>query len=376
MTRVNTQSRFIELFGEPLHNTKHWAQQRLDSLGILERGVSKARPRNASYLMDGPYPLVQTGEVANCDTYITDYLATYSEAGLAQSKLWPSGTLCITIAANIAKTGILTFDACFPDSIVGFIPNQNVDIIYIYYWFKSVQSFLEDLAPSTAQKNINLGILSQMQVILPPLKEQKLFTSFVQQADKSKFNDFKSRFIEMFGGIQNGTQWPIKKLSNLCYLINGYAFKSSKYSNSGYSVIRIANVQKGYIDDSDRVCYPFELKSEFEDSILREGDILISLTGNVGRVGVVTKKLLPAALNQRVQGLRIKDEHVIDRGFLFNILNLDDFESLCVENSSGSAQLNLSTIWVREFPIICPSLDRQREFSAFANQADKSKYLS
>ena len=186
----------------------------------------------------------------------------------------------------------------------------------------------------------------------------------------------KSRFIEMFGGIQNGTQWPIKKLSNLCYLINGYAFKSSKYSNSGYSVIRIANVQKGYIDDSDRVCYPFELKSEFEDSILREGDILISLTGNVGRVGVVTKKLLPAALNQRVQGLRIKDEHVIDRGFLFNILNLDDFESLCVENSSGSAQLNLSTIWVREFPIICPSLDRQREFSAFANQADKSKYLS
>ena len=185
-----------------------------------------------------------------------------------------------------------------------------------------------------------------------------------------------SRFIEMFGGIQNGRKWPLKKLSEICHLVNGYAFKSALYSNEGFSVIRIANVQKGYIDNSDRAYYPVPFEKEFKDSILQKGDILISLTGNVGRVGVITDKHLPAALNQRVQGLRLRKGIPMSNDFLFCVLNLDEFESLCIENASGSAQLNLSTIWVRNFQIICPPFDKQREFTQFANQADKSKYLN
>jgi len=183
-----------------------------------------------------------------------------------------------------------------------------------------------------------------------------------------------SRFIEMFGGIQNGRKWPLKKLSEICHLVNGYAFKSALYSNEGFSIIRIANVQKGYIDNSDRAYYPVSFEKEFKDSILQKGDILISLTGNVGRVGVITDKHLPAALNQRVQGLRLRKGIPMSNDFLFCVLNLDEFESLCIENASGSAQLNLSTIWVRDFQIICPPFDKQREFTQFANQADKSKF--
>lgn len=183
----------------------------------------------------------------------------------------------------------------------------------------------------------------------------------------------KSRFIKMFGGIQNGIKWPLKKLSEICHLVNGYAFKSSLYSDEGYSVIRIANVQKGYIDNSDRAYYPVSLEKEFRDSILEKGDILISLTGNVGRVGVITDEHLPAALNQRVQGLRLRKGVPMNNDFLFCVLNLDEFESLCIENASGSAQLNLSTIWVRDFQIICPPFEKQQEFTQFANQADKSK---
>ena len=181
------KSQFIEMFGDPINNSKHWDLIPLASLGRLERGVSKARPRNAPDLLGGPYPLVQTGEVANCETYITSYNSTYSEKGLAQSKMWPAGTLCITIAANIAKTGILTFDACFPDSVVGFIPNDSVDLIFVHHWFRAVQQHLEELAPSTAQKNMNLAVLSSLTVISPPLLEQQLFSSIVNQADKSKY---------------------------------------------------------------------------------------------------------------------------------------------------------------------------------------------
>ncbi|MBR7172062.1 MAG: restriction endonuclease subunit S, partial [Prevotella sp.] len=181
------KSQFIEMFGDPVKNDKNLGQKNLSALGKLERGVSKFRPRNAPELLDGPYPLVQTGDVANCDIYITNYNSTYSEIGLRQSKLWPSGTLCITIAANIAKTGILTFDACFPDSIVGFIPDKDVDILYIHFWFKMIQQHIENLAPSTAQKNINLSVLSNLKVICPPISDQKKFSKILEQADKSKY---------------------------------------------------------------------------------------------------------------------------------------------------------------------------------------------
>ncbi len=181
------KSQFIEMFGDPIENTKRWEQKRLNDLGTLDRGVSRARPRNSPDLLGGPYPLVQTGEVANCETYIKEYLSTYSEKGLAQSKMWPEGTLCITIAANIAKTGILTFEACFPDSVVGFIPNDEVNLLFVHHWFKAVQHHLEELAPSTAQKNMNLGVLSNLKVISPPRVHQDRFASMVKQADKSKF---------------------------------------------------------------------------------------------------------------------------------------------------------------------------------------------
>ena len=98
-----------------------WEERHLDDLGLVARGRSRHRPRDAAYLYDGPYPFVQTGDVKHADLYLTSYSQTYSEAGLEQSKLWLQGTLCITIAANIAETAILGFDACFPDSVVGFV---------------------------------------------------------------------------------------------------------------------------------------------------------------------------------------------------------------------------------------------------------------
>ena len=131
--------------------------------------------------------MVQTGEVTAAELYITCYESTYSEAGLAQSKMWPKGTLCITIAANIAQTAILGFNACFPDSVVGFLAGDNVKQIYIHYWFGFFQKILEEQAPQVAQKNINLRILSDLQVMVPPMELQDQFVAFVEQSDKSKF---------------------------------------------------------------------------------------------------------------------------------------------------------------------------------------------
>ncbi|MDU5071426.1 MAG: restriction endonuclease subunit S [Streptococcus sp.] len=189
---ILVKSRFNEMFGDPVLNDMGWEIETLDKVGTIGRGVSKYRPRNASELFGGIYPFIQTGDVANSGNYIVDYHSTYSEFGLKQSKLWDKGTLCITIAANIAKTSILAFDSCFPDSIVGFIPGERTNNMFIHYWFSYFQKMLESQAPESAQKNINLKILSELKVILPPLALQNEFADFVAQADKSQLAIQKS----------------------------------------------------------------------------------------------------------------------------------------------------------------------------------------
>ena len=180
------KARFVEMFGDPISNSHDLPLKTLSELGELGRGVSKYRPRNAPELLGGKYPLIQTGDVANANLYIYDYNSTYSEVGFLQSKMWKKGTLCITIAANIAKTAILMFDSCFPDSVVGFNSNCNTNNIFIHYWFSFFQAILEKQAPESAQKNINLKILSELKVIVPPIELQTQFADFVKQVDKSR----------------------------------------------------------------------------------------------------------------------------------------------------------------------------------------------
>jgi type I restriction enzyme S subunit len=95
--------------------------------------------------------------------------------------MWPAGTLVITIAANIGKTAILTFPSCFPDSMVGFIPGEKVLVDYVRQWLVTMENRLEEAAPQMAQKNINLKILSELTIPVPPLPLQKEFAARVTE---------------------------------------------------------------------------------------------------------------------------------------------------------------------------------------------------
>lgn len=177
---------FYDMFGDPVTNEKGWEVRKLGDIGELARGISKHRPRNDPKLLGGRYPLIQTGDIANAGLYINKFKQTYSELGLLQSKMWDRGTLCITIAANIAKTAILGFNACFPDSIVGFKPDKFTNIIYIYTWFQFFQKVIEEQAPESAQKNINLRILNDLNVVSPPLDLQNKFAAIVTKIEEQK----------------------------------------------------------------------------------------------------------------------------------------------------------------------------------------------
>ncbi len=192
---------FLDMFGDPVTNPKGLEIQKFGNVGTLDRGKSKHRPRNDPILLGGKHPLIQTGDVANSRGYIKIFSSTYSDVGLQQSKKWPVGTLCITIAANIAKTGILTFEACFPDSVVGFIPGDKVTTEYIQHWLKFLQKTLETSAPESAQKNINLEILRNLSLPLPDKRLQEKFSRIVNGVLNTENNLDNSLSEDLFNAL-------------------------------------------------------------------------------------------------------------------------------------------------------------------------------
>ncbi|QDT34820.1 restriction endonuclease subunit S [Thalassoglobus polymorphus] len=167
---------------------KGWEEKNLADVAItFGRGKSRHRPRNDKSLYGGQYPFIQTGEIRNADHYVTEYSKTYNEIGLAQSKLWPAGTLCITIAANIAETAILTFDACIPDSIIGLVcdpTKANADYVeYLLQFFKTV---LQSQGKGSAQDNINMGTFERNEFPFPSISEQERIVEVLSTLSEQK----------------------------------------------------------------------------------------------------------------------------------------------------------------------------------------------
>ncbi|WP_276750680.1 restriction endonuclease subunit S [Treponema succinifaciens] len=166
------------------------------------------------------------------------------------------------------------------------------------------------------------------------------------------------------------SEWKTVRLGDVCEILNGYAFKSDKYVDSGIRVIRITNVQKGFIEDNSPAFYPITEKETLKDYELHENDLLISLTGNVGRVALLSKEMLPAALNQRVGCIRIRDKNLLI-SYLFTFLNSDKFESDCIYSARGIAQKNMSTEWLKNYLIPLPPIEVQIKIANNLNTCSK-----
>jgi type I restriction enzyme S subunit len=165
----------------------HWEARRVKQATRILRGKFSHRPRNDPSFYDGPYPFIQTGAVAQADKFITSYKQTLNEKGLSVSKLFPSGTLVMTIAANIGDVAILTFEACFPDSIVGFVPAGKLNRDYLYFVFRCMKGELLREAPVNTQGNLNVERIGTMWMPLPPLLEQEKITKYIE-SETTPFN--------------------------------------------------------------------------------------------------------------------------------------------------------------------------------------------
>ena len=169
-----------------------WEWKTLDQLGSVSRGRSKHRPRDDESLYSGIYPFIQTADVKRSNFYITEYSQTYNERGLAQSKLWRAGTLCFTIAANIADSAILGIDACFPDSIMGFIPYEGVsDVRFVKYCFDVLQQQCKQISQGATQDNLSWEKLSTIKFPAPDYKTQQKIADILSAYDNLIENNQK-----------------------------------------------------------------------------------------------------------------------------------------------------------------------------------------
>ncbi len=161
-----------------------WTLSTLGELTTLERGRFLYRPRNEPRFYGGDIPFVQTGDVVRSGGRIREYTQTLNNDGVTISRVFPAGTILITIAANIGFTGILQFDSACPDSLIAITPDARLDTEFLEYWLRTQQAEMDRLAPKGTQKNINIQFLSPWPVAVPPFDEQREVVAILNAIDR------------------------------------------------------------------------------------------------------------------------------------------------------------------------------------------------
>ena len=307
-----------------------WRPMKLDELGKVGRGKSRHRPRNASFLYGGPYPFFQTGDIKAADFYLTDYSQTYSEEGLAQSKLWNPGTLCITIAANIAESAILGVEGCFPDSVVGFVADPSkADAHFIKYYLEILKIQMQNVSHGSTQDNLSVEKLLSFDFLVPSLPMQQRIAGILLAYDELIENSqrrikilesmagalYREWFVHFrfpghesvplvpsaLGDIPQG--WEVIKLKDMCRLTMGQSPKSEFYNETGEGIA----FHQGVTDFGDR--FPSDrLFCTTDGRIAEVGDILFSVRAPVGRLNIANKKI---CLGRGLSAIRHNQNHQV-----------------------------------------------------------------
>ena len=307
-----------------------WEKKTLDQLGSVSRGKSKHRPRNDPKLFGGQYPFIQTADVKNANFYITEYSDTYNETGLAQSKRWDVGTLCITIAANIADTGILAIPACFPDSIIGFIPYDGIsDVRFVKYCFDMLQQDCKQISQGTAQDNLSWQKLSTIEFPAPPIETQRRIVDILSAYDDLIENNrkqiklleeaaqrlYKEWFVDLrfpghehtkiVDGVPEG--WRIRVVSDFGEVITGKTPSTSKpeYYDGNIPFVTIPDMHNTIFPLSTAKYLSEQGANTQKNKFLPPNSVMVSCIATVGLVNIVSEQ---CQTNQQINSVILKDE--------------------------------------------------------------------
>lgn len=361
-----------------------WEYVTLDKLGSVSRGKSKHRPRNDKTLFGGKYPFIQTADVKAAGLYLTEYTETYSDKGLAQSKLWPAGTLCITIAANIADTTILGIDACFPDSVMGFIPFEGVsNVKFVKYAFDILQRNCKKISQGTAQDNLSWKKLSTIKFPAPDIeiqnkivsilsvyddliennkKQIKLLEEAAQRLYKEWFVDLRFpgyEGVKIVDGVPDG--WLYKRVEEFGDVITGKTPSTSKAEYYG------GNIPFVTIPDMHGKVFPLITEKTLtkagaetqKNKYLPAKTVIVSCIATVGLVNIAIE---PCQTNQQINSVILYD----DNDLYFFYESMKRIKALLDGvGSNGATMTNVNKTKFSNIKVLYPTEDLVMKYNEF-----------
>ena len=367
----------------------NWTSCKLDELGFLGRGRSRHRPRNDSSLYGGIYPFFQTGDIKQATLYLHDYSQTYNEVGLAQSKLWDPGTLCITIAANIADTAILAVKGCFPDSVVGFISDDSKsDIRFIKYYIDTLKLRMQNISRGTTQDNLSLDKLLSFRFIVPKVAIQRKIAAILSAYDdliennlrrikileemaRMIYNEYfvKFRFpghekVKMvnskIGKIPEG--WKVKAYTDIIEVLSGGTPKTNEPTYWNGDIPFFCPTDAGnltYIIDTEKAITNVGLE-KCNSRLYNKNTVFITARGTVGKVVLCS---ISMAMNQSCYALVGKNG--LPQSYVFSLTsNLTD---ILKKNTGGATFDTIVVDTFRRLEITVPPLDIITRFATIAD---------
>jgi type I restriction enzyme S subunit len=344
--------------------------RKLDQLGFVARGRSRHRPRNEPSLYGGEYPFFQTGDIRAANLYLSEYSQTYNEKGLAQSKQWEPGTLCITIAANIADTAILGIRGCFPDSVIGFMADPTeADVRFIKYYIDLIKLDMKQVSHGTTQDNLSLDKLLRFDFVVPDIEEQrkiaailtayddliennlrriKILEDMAQLAYSEWFVRFRYPGHNEFDMVESERRpipkgWEVKQFSEIAQFTNGFAFTPRQWGHSGKPIIKIAELKNGVTSKT-----PFygghDIPQKYQ---VRNGDVLFSWSADLD---VYVWGGGDALLNQHLFNVRPRGQNM--KFFLFHSLkeHMQEFR----DRSQGTTMRHIKRSALDQVEVIVP----------------------
>ena len=354
---------------------------KITDLGTVNRGKSKHRPRNDPILYGGEYPFIQTGDVKKANLHLVDYTQTYNDVGLKQSKLWKKGTLCFTIAANIADSAILGMDACFPDSIVGFLPYENVsDTTYVKYLFDELKLYFQQISKGTTQDNLSLDKICRVKLRVPDYDTQVKVASVLATYDTAIENNnkrihlleqmaeslYKEWFVRFrFPGYEDEhfiedipSSWNYVQLGDIASFDRGISYSSDEINcDDGINLVNLKNIQSygGFRRDGTK-----QYNGKYKDSqIVAAGDLILGVTDmtqdrrTVGSVALIPQISGTSAISADLVKVNLKVPNV----FFYCMCRYGFYSKFFSQFANGANVLHLKPKVLLNKKILLPTAE-------------------
>lgn len=360
-----------------------WSEIALEDLANVERGKFSARPRNDPKFYNGTTPFVQTGDVSSSDTYLREYTQTLNDEGVKVSKIFPKGTILVTIAANIGDSAIAEFDVACPDSVVGIqCYQEKSNNIWLKFKIDTIKKNLDNEAGKNAQKNINLQLLKPLKILTPPLPEQEKIAAVLSTWDKAisatdallanSRQQKKALMQQLLTGKRRlpgfTGEWKVVRAGSVLH--------EEGARNRGSKITRVLSVtnQKGFVLPEEQFSKRVASDNIENYKIIKRGQFGYNPSrlnvGSFGRLDTFEEGIL----SPLYVIFSIKDEY-IDSDFFLAWMHSGETRQRIKGSTQGSVRESVSFNALASFPLNLPPLDEQRAIAAVLDAADREIVL-